>query len=194
MKIIDNAVYACLRGHGSRGLRRAATVLAISTALLVMSAGTANASVWAHQDGFESNPTGTWHLEQYGASAAGFDLNAGTARSGANDAWLSSQNQFASVGKTVHLTPAQFHSARCAAQVYVAALGPANVNFEIIDPPTWTYIALRSVHLTGGGYTAVEVGPWVPGPIDVYVRISLVGTGGFSAVRVDDMQVQCSYV
>jgi hypothetical protein len=180
-------------GRAGRQVRRVGVIVAISSILLGLVSAPAYASIWGFQDGFENNPTGTWHLEHYGNSNAGFDLNAGTARSGANDAWLTSQTSFASVGRTVHLTPAQFHASTCAGQIFVQSLGTAKVNFEIINPTSWTYIALETVTLSGGGYTAVEVGPWTPGPVDVYVRLSLLGNGGFSAVRVDDMQVQCSY-
>jgi len=172
---------------------RAAVVLPVATALVVASAGVAHASLWAHQDGFELDPTTTWSIEHYGNSNGGFDLGVGTARSGSNDAWLTAQDQFSAVGKPVHLTPAEFHAATCSAQIYVKAVGPATLNVEVIEPASWTYIALNTVSLSGGGYTAVGVGPWTPGPVDVYFRVSLLGNGGRSQVRVDDLQVSCAY-
>src|SRR5437016_3005689 len=103
-----------------RGARRAAVILALTSVVLILASGTAYASGWAVQDGLEGNPAATWTIEQYGASSGGFDINAGTARSGGNDAWLTSQTEFASVGRPVHLTPAPFHPGiRCAGQVYI---------------------------------------------------------------------------
>ena len=59
---------------------------------------------------------------------------------------------------------------QCAAGIYVEALGAARINFEVIDPTTWTYIALNSVTVSSGGYQPIAVGPFYPPPYDVYVR------------------------
>jgi len=94
----------------------------------------------------------------------------------------------------VHITPVQFHQTTCAARIYVLPLGVAKVNFEIIQPSSWRYISLKTVTLSGSSYQAVITNSWNAVDIDVFVRVSLIYNGGFSAARVDDLLVQCSYV
>lgn len=67
------------------------------------------------------------------------------------------------------------------------------VNFEIINPSTWNYLSLKTVTLTGSGYTLATVPSWRGGPNTVYVRVSLLGGGAFSSIRVDDLVLQCTY-
>lgn len=177
----------------SRGVRRLVVTLLVSAGLVAMTSGVAHAGIWQLNDGFEYNPAATWTLYHSAIGGGGFDLNAGTARTGYNDAWLSVQTGFSSVGRSVYLTPAQLHQSSCGAAIYISALSGSQLNFEVINPSTWTYIALKTVTLSGGGYTLVTVGPWVPGPLTVFIRVSLLGNGGFSAVRVDDLLVQCQY-
>lgn len=165
----------------------------MTTAVVVATAGTAHASLWQVQDTFD--PTTTWSFERVGTGGGGFDINAGTARSQYNNAWVSIQSDgWSSVRRNVHLRPVPFHSpVNCAAQIYVQPLGTAKVNFEVIKPSTWTYIALKTVTLTGGSYQAVTTNTWNAVDVDVVVRVSLLYTGGFSAARVDDLTVQCTY-
>lgn len=176
-----------------RGVRRVVVTLLVSAGLIAVTSGVAHAGTWQMNDGFEYNPAGTWTLYHSGVGGGGFDLNAGTARTGYNNAWLSVQTGWSSVGRSVYLTPAQLHQSSCGAGIYIAALSGARLNFEVINPSTWTYVALKTVTLSGGGYTLVTVGPWVPGPTTVFIRVSLLGSGAFNAVRVDDLIVQCQY-
>jgi hypothetical protein len=175
-----------------RAGRAVAVILATSTGALVLAGAPAHASGWQLQDGFDYQPAATWTLEHYGTSGAGFDLNAGTARTAPNNAYLWAQTQFSSVGRSVTL---RNNSTRndCAAGVYLQGFDGAKVNVEVIDPSSWTYVALHSVTLSGSGYRLYTVGPWTGGPNTVYVRISLLGTGAYNLVRVDDLTVQCSY-
>jgi hypothetical protein len=170
-------------------------LVASAATVLVLGATPAHASgVWQNQDGFESSPASTWNFDGEGNGSGDFDIDAGTARTGGNDAWLTAQTGWKSVGRTIHLTPAQFHAAQCAATIYVQPSGANLVGFEVINPTSWTYIASEQANLNGGSYTAVDVGPWTPGPIDVYIRLVLVANnGGFAAARVDDLTVRCTY-
>src|SRR5215211_4684809 len=130
-------------------------VLAISCALIIGLAGPAQASVWQLSDGFEGNPAAVWTLYRVGTGGGGFDINAGTARTPYNNAWLSMQSSgWSSVGRSVHLTPATVHQTTCAARIYVLPLGTAKINFEVIKPSTWTYISLKTVTLSGSTYQA----------------------------------------
>ena len=177
-----------------RRLASATGALAITCALVLGLAGPAQASVWQFSDGFEGNPSATWILYRVGTGGGGYDINAGTARTPYNNAWLSMQGSgWSSVGRTVHLTPATVHPATCAARIYALPLGTARLNFEVIKPSTWTYISLKTVTLTGSTYQAVTTNSWNALDIDVFVRVSLIYTGSFSAVRLDDLIVQCSY-
>lgn len=177
-----------------RRLALTAGALVISCALALGLAGPAQASLWQLSDGFEGNPAATWTLFKVGTGGGGFDINAGTARTPYNNAWLTIQSSgWSSVGRNVHLTPVTVHQASCAARIYVLPLGTAKINFEVIKPSTWTYLSLKTVTLSGSTYQSVTTNSWNAFDVDVFVRVSLIYTGGFSAVRLDDLVVQCSY-
>ncbi len=163
--------------------------------LVVSTPGTAQANLWQWSNSFEGSAAiHGWRAEQYGSSNAGVDAAVGAARTGSQSGWIWAQTQFASLGQKIRLSPAQLHSVRCGAAMYIKApAGTAKVNLEVINPNNWTYIALKSVTLSSSSYTAVVTPTWIPGPIDVYLRVSLVGQGGFSIIRVDDAYIQCTY-
>jgi hypothetical protein len=69
-------------------------------------------------------------------------------------------------------------------RIYVLPLGTARINFEIIKPSTWTYISLKTVTLTGSSYQAVTTDSWDALDANVFVRVSLIYNGSFSAVRI----------
>ncbi len=176
-----------------RGARAALFVLLVSLGIVAATGSPAQAAIWDHPDGFETNPAGTWELFHDKDGGGGFDLSAGTARTGTNNAFLSVRTGFSSVGKQVFLQPAQLHKPTCGAAVHVQALGGAKVLFEIIDPANWTWVTVKEVTLNGGGYTRINTDSWKPGPAKVVVRVSLIGNGGFSAARVDDLTVRCQF-
>ena len=180
-----------------KAIRAAAVVITMTVGTIVGTAGVAHADYWALSDGFELNPTTTWTLETYGQSAGGFELNAGTARSGRNNAWLRATTSFSAYGRNVRITPARYRP-DCSASVYIQSPGGAALNFEIIDPATWNYIRLTSVTpaSTGSGWTLVSSGVWHPGVEggeNVVVRVALLGDGYSNDwIRIDDLQVSCS--
>jgi hypothetical protein len=143
-------------------------------------------------DGFDRNPTSTWHIEKYGVSGGGFYINAGTARSAPNNAYLWSQTEFSSVGRYVTLRNNSYRD-QCAAGIYIQGMTGAKVNVEVIDPDRWVYISLKTATINSSGYTKVVVPRWEGGPNTVYFRVSLLGGSGFSMVRIDDLVVQCAY-
>jgi hypothetical protein len=171
--------------------RRVAFVAALATLFLAATGTAAHAKGWGLQDGFEDNPTATWTIESYGSSIGSFETNAATAHSGSNYVWLSAETDFAAVGRPVHIP--DMASASCDATVYIQTVSAGQVNFEIIDPATWSYLASNQVTLAPGGYQQIWVGTFNPYPSDIYVRVSLLGSGNsnWSAVRVDDLQVSC---
>jgi len=176
--------------------KKVLAIAALIMALVVsgMSAPAAYAgTVWQLDDSFESNPAGTWTFYHEGLGSGGFDINAGQARSWSNNAWLTAQSGWSSVGRTVSLTPFQpGRTLNCATQIYIKPFGTATVSLEVIDPSTWTYVALKTVTLSGDSYKAVTTAPFIPPHKDVFVRISLTGDG-YRAVRIDDLIVQCQY-
>ncbi len=176
----------------SRLARATAATVAVSAVVVAFTGSAAYASLWQLTDGFDYQPANTWTVEAYGSSGGGFDLNAGTARTAPNNAYLWAQSQFSAVGRSVTLRNNSTRNG-CAAAVYLTGLSGAKVNVEVINPSTWTYISLRQVTLTGGGYTQYAVPSWTGGPNTVYVRIALVGSGAYQLVRVDDLVVQCNY-
>ncbi|GAA1748983.1 hypothetical protein [Luedemannella helvata] len=175
-----------------RLVRAAAAIVAVSVAVIAFTGSAAYASIWQLTDGFDYQPASTWTVEAYGSSGGGFDLNAGTARTAPNNAYLWAQTQFSAVGRSVTLRNNSTRNG-CAAAIYLTGLSGAKVNIEVINPSTWTYISLRQVTLTGGGYTQYTVPSWTGGPNTVYVRIALVGSGAYQLIRADDLIVQCNY-
>lgn len=188
-----NVLKMAARKPGWGRLARAViATVAVSAALVGFTGSAAHAGIWQLTDGFDYQPASTWTVEAYGSSGGGFDLNAGTARTAPNNAYLWAQTQFSAVGRSVTLRNNSTRIA-CAAAVYLTGLKGAKVNIEVINPSTWTYVSMRQVTLTGAGYTQYTVPSWSGGPNTVYVRISLLGTGAYQLIRADDLVVQCTY-
>jgi hypothetical protein len=177
--------------------RISSSVIGVFTSIFVvcgLGVLSAYANVWQLQDGFEYSPASTWTLYHSGNGSGGFDIKAGRSRSGYNNAWLTVLTGWSSVGRTVQFTPyLPGRTLNCGAQIYIQpVIGSSKLNFEVIDPSTWRYVALKTVTLTGGSYQAVAV-PFVPARKDLFVRVSLLGNGSTSAARVDDLTVSCQY-
>ncbi len=177
----------------ARVRRAALTIVAVTAAIVVGAAGTAHANLWQLTDTFDSDPGSRWSTETYGSGSAGI------VTSGGNTFGYLVKNDaegFSSIGRTVHLTPAQFHPAQCAAAISLRASvdgSTSTVNVEVINPTSWTYIALQQVRVTGSNFQNFNVGPWTPGPVDVYFRVSLLNAGSYRYLGVDDLVVQCAY-
>lgn len=179
--------------------RISSSVLGVLTSIFVvggLGVSSAYANLWQLQDGFESSDyASTWTRYHSGNGSGGFDVKAGRARSGYNNSWLTVLTGWSSVGRTVQFTPyLPGRTLNCAAQIYIQpVIGNSKLNFEVIDPSTWRYVALKTVTLSGTSYQRVTVGSFIPARKDVFVRVSLIGNGSTSAARVDDLTVQCQY-
>ncbi|MEV8514888.1 hypothetical protein [Dactylosporangium sp. NPDC051484] len=178
-----------------RHARNVVTVAGLVIGLVLGLSSPAFASLWALQDGFESNPAATWWFQSSGNGFGNFDGTNGTPHTGSRYADVYRFDAgWASVGRNVHLTPAANHPSNCSAQIWLQQAPGTRVNFEIINPSTWTYISLNQITLPNDWqWHAYTSGSWKPGPVDVVVRVSAVSTGGFAGVKVDDLTVQCSY-
>jgi hypothetical protein len=168
---------------------------AFGVAILALgfSATHAKASIWQLQDSFEVNAPSTWRLEHAGTGGGWFESLGQYSRTGAWDSYIWVASGFSSVGRLVSFTPfLPGRTLSAGAGIYLRPYGTnVRVNFEVIDPDTWTYIALKTVTLANSyTYQFVNVGPFVPYRKDVYVRVSVLDSGG---VDVDDLTVQAVY-
>lgn len=177
-----------------RGLRRGLVVAALAALLVVGAAAPAYASVWQLTDNFENNPASRWVPYASADGGGEFSSVAAWSHSGSWHAFRWVRTGYSSVHRGVHLTPAEFHQANCLAAIYVQAVNhPAVVNFEVINPANWTYISLKNAALNPGGYQQLVTPSWAANQVDVVVRVSALGYGSISDIRVDDLTVQCVY-
>ncbi|MEU1586977.1 hypothetical protein [Micromonospora sp. NPDC005710] len=178
----------------TRAARLSAAAVLATTVALTVAVGPAQADLWQHTDGFEGSPAAVWEFHRSGAGSGAYELGAGTARSGSNNAILTtSAGGWSGVGKLLTVRPRTAgHSTTCGGGFFVRAVsGPAVLNVEVIDPASWTYLALRTVRITDTVWRRHDVASYANGPSQVFVRVSLLGGSG--AVRVDDMAFQCTF-
>ncbi len=190
-----------------RRARIATVAVAVSGLLVGLAGSPAQASVWSLQDSFDTD--GVWSFGSVGVTGpysyssgfGGIDHYSPTTHSGKSSGYvdlLDANTGYVWAGRTVHLTPAQVHSATCYAGIWILPGNGTSWNIEVINPTTWTYLALKSVTLTNttGAYQFVMVGPWTTGPTDVYFRVALGANPkltGWVGGDLDDLAVQCSY-
>jgi hypothetical protein len=173
--------------------RLAAAVLAL-VAVLVW-ASPAHAAGTPFFDNFEAKPT-NWTLETTGLSSANmiYDRPA-LAHSGSAYASLGAHNanQFAAVGRLIHLTPGGIF---CQFTVSINPLttdlsGHNHMNIEVINPSNWTYVAVGHADFTSTGWQVGGIA-WIRSIADVYIRVSELGdNNGPMDARVDDASVTC---
>jgi hypothetical protein len=183
-----------MRSTFIRVIRYAVAVAAATAVTLGVAVSPAKADIWQHTDGFESNPFGVWEFHRSGAGSGDVELGLGTARTGQNNAILTtSAGGWSGVGKLLTVRPRTAgHSTTCGGGFYVRPVsGPAVLNVEVIEPTSWTYLALRTVRVSDLLWRRHEVATYQDGPTQVFIRVSLLGGSG--PVRVDDMTFQCSF-
>jgi hypothetical protein len=148
-------------------------------------------------DGFESNPSATWSFSGEGDSSGRFATAA--PHSGSTYASISEWYPgWSSVGRSVRITPATVHTPKCGLSAWMATTAyRPRVNVEVIDPATWTYIALYQVTLSGQGYKNYAVGSWRATKADVFLRFSVLANDpnapAFANAQIDDVVISCSY-
>jgi hypothetical protein len=177
-----------------RSVGKMVAAAAVSVGLLVATPGIANADdEWFWGDGFEGSPSETWAFDWGG----NFDLGAGVSRTGRNNAYLPVNSDFVSVRTTLPI-PNYIYSGTgysCQATAWVKAVAGggysvADVNFEIIDEPSWTYMALKNHKVSSGYWQQIDVGSWTSGDETPALRVSLLKNS--AALRVDDIEVYCN--
>jgi hypothetical protein len=183
-----------MRSTYSRLARLAVAALATTAVALGVAASPAYADLFQHTDGFEGDPAAVWEFHRSGAGSGDFEIGLGTARTGQNNAILTtSAGGWSGVGKLLTVRPRTAgHSTTCGGGFFVRPIGgPAVLNVEVIDPVSWTYLALRTVRVTDTAWRRHDVATYRDGPSEVFMRVSLLGGSG--PVRVDDMTFQCTF-
>jgi hypothetical protein len=177
-----------------RSVGRALAPVVVSVGLLVATPGAASADgTWLWSDGFEGDPSLTWEFDWGGE----FQIDQGTARTGSNNAYLPVNSDFVSVRTTLPV-PSWIYSGTnwdCQATARVKALTNSNghttadINFEVIDEPSWTYMALRNYKVTTGSWTKISTPYWNSGDETPALRVSLLKNS--APIQVDDVEVSC---
>ncbi|GGQ72966.1 hypothetical protein [Couchioplanes azureus] len=174
----------------ARGARAGAVASVLSAVVLAGTAGVAQASLSQVQDGFEVSPQGAWVRATGGQASAGFDINQGTARSGANNGWLFATNGWAFEGFWAPTNAAPWY-AQCAAQIYVQSAGAAQVGIEVWDGQAHL-LASNYPFVGGNGYQPVSTRRWALNGVNpVFVKVIIGNSSGAKFVRADDMTLQC---
>jgi hypothetical protein len=165
-----------------------AVLLGLTAALLVGTATPASAAIITVQDGFEGTQAANWSFTHVGDGTGG--LSSLQTHNGVRDGFISMRSAgFSSVGRRVQLPS----TTSCTAGIWVnPVLATQQINFEIIEPNSFTYVALKTVVLSGSApYTFVST-QWNHGPTDILVRVSLIGVNGTQlAAWVDDLGILC---
>ena len=133
----------------SKALALAATLLS-AVSLTTATPAQASVRVW---DGVEgATPWTRWQGGGSGDGVAGYDINGGVARSGANDGWLHVGNGWAANRIPVNIT--YLNRGNCTVDVWFNPLtsAGAQVGLQIWDPNGWHIIAETYPWFPGGGY------------------------------------------
>lgn len=155
-------------------------------------------------DGFESNRD-NWSFDGEGNnSTATFFQNSALARTGTYSAFLWTMgNSWRSVGRLVTITGwTKANRGTCSLGFYLRSdvdFG-ADVNIEVIDPVTWTYVSLYRTAVFGHhAYELQSTQNWSAKRNQVFVRVSAGAALGAEAYKreetlfVDDMITSCVF-
>jgi hypothetical protein len=169
--------------------------LALAASALVAGpglSGTAQAATPVLSDGFEF-PSTAWSFTASGPGFGFVDNVAAEAHTGSKSALLGMFGTgFASVGRNVNLPST---ATTCTASAWIAPRLPATkkINFEVIDPSNFQYIALKQIQTSGAGSYQFHTVSWTKNRNNVLLRFSLIGEAGqTNRARVDDVAVTCN--
>jgi len=152
------------------------------------------APIRALTETFEGSSANTWTFN--GAASCDFCgsvlSDSTVAHAGTKSAFIETfgfLSSYFSVGKGVHLVFGANRS--CIARLYLKHVGAANI--EVINPTSWTYVALKSLPGTATSYQ-FQFLSWIGGPSDVYFRVSTVSDSVQPDpwAYVDDITIECS--
>jgi hypothetical protein len=173
----------------------AAVGTAAAGAMLALGpAGAAHAASAPFSSGFEAGDGSSWQFTHSGPGA-GF-VSFGNTHSGARKATLTMFGAgFASAG---HRLVAPAGTTGCTASAFVSnpLSATRQLNFEVIDPATFRYIALRQLTFTTTTPYQFRALSWSKPATqnqDVLLRYSVIGQNGATTeADVDDVKVVCS--
>jgi hypothetical protein len=173
-----------------RLIRSGIVVATVATGLVAATAAPAQAGVWTFIDGFENNPEATWFFETPDNGFGDFGGFDGTPHSGARYATVYRfVPGWSSVDRSLRL-PASFFSRQCTLQGFIQEWPGTLFNLEVIDPATWSYVALRQFTIPDLNWHAYQLS-WTGGPRDVVLRFVVVSDHAFARIKVDDVAVVC---
>jgi hypothetical protein len=189
--------------RGTRWLGRVAKVLA--SVLIVAGVGgvptaaQAADEIFAYTQGFEGAGDSIWFWNNVEGGGSGeWDSDAcGQARRGCGSV-IMHQPPTGWISLFANFRIGGFPNGGTCSISYWARLwqstGPAIARLEVINPSTWTYIAVGDLHATST-WQPIVVGFLQGGPRNVLVRITLPGSGSASSpsvgINVDDFKINC---
>jgi hypothetical protein len=176
-----------------------ALVLTVTLVLAVTSitAAPAHAGVVQVWDSIEgATPWTRWQGGGSGDGVAGYDINGGVARTGANDGWLHVGNGWAANRIPVNIS--SWNRGNCAVGVWFNPLtaAGAQVGLQIWNPNGWHIIAETYPWFPGGGYhqayiTGLDLRGFTG---DIYLQVIYGNSNGIKTfVRFDDMAISCYF-
>jgi hypothetical protein len=171
-------------------------VVTVSVAVVLLWAVPAQAAATTLMvDGFEASPT-NWTLEHAGLASSSMIYNPVFAHSGSGSAFLGGfkTGAFSAVGRMVHLGSTgvicQFTASIDPLSLDLS--GHNHLNIEVINPSTWTYVAVGHADFTAEGWQVGGIN-WIQSLSDVYIRVSELGDdNAFMYAEVDDARVSCN--
>jgi hypothetical protein len=172
-----------------------AVVTAATGVMLALGpAGSAHAASTPLNSGFEAGDGSSWQFTRSGPGAS--FVSFGNTHSGARKATLTMFGAgFASAG---HRLVAPSGTSGCTASAFIANPQSATrqLNFEVIDPATFRYIALRQLTFTTTTPYQFRALSWnkpMTQSQDVLLRFSVIGRNGATTEgNVDDVKVTCA--
>jgi hypothetical protein len=169
----------------------------------------AHAASWSMSDGLDSNVAANWGCWQ-SESAAGnsclysqgtFILNVQSSGIGMTNMYtVNGVTGWSDTGRSVSLTPfQQGRRLSCTAEMTVLPhyLTRPDVQLEVIDSATWTYISTQRLKFSAASLpfkkVTIVTPAWEPPSKNIYVRIGIIGSGTFAKLFVDGLAVRCSF-
>jgi hypothetical protein len=135
-----------------------------------------------------------WFFDGQGTFSGSIIENVQKSASGYRFARISALNGWSSVGRKMSVPTAHADVVSCIASAYVRPLTSGRVTVEVIDPSTWTYLALGSYTLhASSNYSWLPAPSWFSHRLDAVVRITVVGGGTTNTAYVDWVQVRCNW-
>lgn len=178
----------------ARRMGKLAATVALAASALVAGpglAGTAQAATPVLSDGFEFSTV--WSFTHSGPGFGLIDNAPIEAHTGSKSALLGMFGTgFSSVGRNVNLLST---ASTCTASAFIAPRFAATkqINFEVIDPSNFSYIALKTINTNGAGPYQFHTVTWPKGRNNVLLRFSLIGEANTTnRARVDDVAVTCN--